>query len=42
MGYWDEDAKKGYGQDISINSEEVLKGIWNENELIMPDSPSEN
>jgi hypothetical protein len=29
VGYWDEDVKKGYGQDISVL--EVDKGIWNDN-----------
>jgi hypothetical protein len=38
IGYWEEDVKKGYGQDISNTSGEMLRGIWNDNELIMPDT----
>lgn len=41
-GFWDEDVKKGYGIDISHTTNEVLRGIWADKDLIIPDSTFES
>ena len=37
-GFWDDDIKKGYGIDCCLTNNEVLRGIWSDKDLILPDA----